>query len=135
MTLIEVVVALAITGLTVAGIVSGYIYCNTANVRDALYMAANGRAQERLEETRAARWDTSSFPSVDQLIATNFPDVLVTLDKAASNSTAITATLKTDISLISTSPPLKRIRVDCIWVFNGAESITNTIETCRAPDQ
>ena len=33
MTLVEVVIALAITGLTVAGIVAGYIYCMTATVK------------------------------------------------------------------------------------------------------
>ncbi len=43
MTLVEVVVALAITGLTIAGIVTGYIYCSTATIKDALYMAANAR--------------------------------------------------------------------------------------------
>jgi hypothetical protein len=135
MTLVEVVIALAITGVTVGGIVTGYIYCNTVNTKDALYTAANGRAQQRVEEVRAARWDTSSFPEVDQLQNTNFPDETVTLDKLDTDPTSISATLKTDISLISTSPPLKRIHVDCIWIFQGVEKITNSLETCRAPDQ
>ena len=135
MTLVEVVVALAITGLTVAGIVNGYIYCTTASVKDGLYMAANGRAMERMEEVRAARWDTSSYPAVDQLVATNFPDKPVILEKSGVGGSFILGTLRTTISQISDTPPLRRIRVECAWVFRGTEAVTNTIETCRAPDQ
>jgi type II secretory pathway pseudopilin PulG len=134
MTLIEVVVALAITGLTVAGIVTGYIFCTTSSVKDSLYMAANAKAMQRIEETRSAIWDTSSFPAVDQLVATNFPDEVVT-NLSGADSGITSATIQTDITQISTNPSLKEIRVDCIWQFKGVETITNTIETCRAPDQ
>ncbi len=134
MTLVEVVVALFITGLTVVGIVSGYIFCSKSSAKDALYMAANAQAVDRLETVRSAQWDTSSYPPVDQLVKTNFPDVVITLEQLKGTGT-VSATLKTDISQISTMPPLKRIRVDCIWQFNGVTLVTNTIETCRAPDQ
>jgi hypothetical protein len=134
MTLVEVIVALAISGLMMAGIVTGYIFCTTSTVKDSLYMAANARAMERIEETRCARWDTSSLPAVDQLVATNFPDKVVTLDMSGSGSGSVLATIKTDISQISLSPPLRRIHVDCIWQFKGVEFVTNSIETCRAPD-
>jgi len=140
MTLIEVVVAMAIAGLMVAGIVTGYIYCSTATVKDSLYMAANARAMERMEETRSARWDTSLSPVVDQLVATNFPDEVVTLNISGSDPIVTSATLKTYITQISPSPsfpslPLVRsIHVDCIWQFQGGNFITNSIETCRAPD-
>lgn len=132
MTLIEVVIALAITGLTVAGIVTGYIYCSTATVKDSLYMAANGRAMERIEETRTAQWDPAS--GMDQLVATNFPDVTNTLDMSPSSSAVTMATIKTTISDLTLSPPVRRICVDCIWQFRGGELVTNEIETCRAPD-
>ena len=135
MTLIEVVVALAITVLTISGIVSGYIYCSKATVKSALYFTANAQANARMEQVRAARWDTSSYPAVDQLVSTNFPDLAVTLDKVTSGPEATSATVKTTILPISTTPPLRRIRVDCIWLFQGTELITNTIETCRSPDQ
>lgn len=135
MTLVEVVVALAITGLTVGGLVEGYIFCTTASVKDSLYMAANGRAVERIEEARSARWDTSIYPAVDQLVATNFPDKVVTLQTTGAGVETIAATIKTEISDISLTPPVRRIRVDCIWLFKGVEPVTNSIETCRAPDQ
>lgn len=134
MTLIEVVIALAIAGLTVAGIVTGYIYCSTATVKDALYMAANGRAMERIEETRMARWDVSSFPVVDELVPTNFLPQTVTLDMSPTGPGTTTATVNTTITPLSSSPPVRIIHVDCIWLFRGVEPITNSIETCRAPD-
>ena len=133
MTLVEVVVALAITGVTVAGVVSGYIYCSTATAKDALYMAANSRASERMEEVRAAIWNTGPYP-VDQLTTNNFPDTTNTLNKDGAGPDVTSGTIKTTISQISDTPPLRRIRVDCIWVFNGTETVTNTIETCRAPN-
>jgi hypothetical protein len=135
MTLVEVVVALAITGLMVAGIVTGYIFCTTSTVKDSLYMAGNARAMERLEETRSAIWAPFRGDPEDDLVATNFPDKVVTLDLSGSGSDTTSATLKTEITQISLSPPVRRIRVDCIWQFRGVELITNTIETIRAPDQ
>jgi prepilin-type N-terminal cleavage/methylation domain-containing protein len=133
MTLVEVMVAMAIAVLMVAGIVTGYINCSTATVKDSLYMAANARAMERIEETQSARWDPSNTNIPDELVATNFPDKTVTLNISGSDPNVISATVTTDISQISLSPPLRRIHVDCIWQFQGGNFITNSIETCRAP--
>lgn len=135
MTLVEVVIALAITGLTVAGIVAGYIYCMTATVKAELVQVASARAMERLEETRSAKWDISAWPIIDQLVATNFPDKIVSLDMPGSGSGGTSATIVTTISQLSLDPPIRGVRVDCVWQFRGTELITNTIETIRAPDQ
>jgi prepilin-type N-terminal cleavage/methylation domain-containing protein len=140
MTLVEVLVALAITGLMVAGIVTGYIFCTTSATKDSLYMAANARASERLEETRGATWSLYGSNPTDELVATNFPDQTVTLDLSGSSLTPTFATLQTTILQIlpsSSSPsaaPVRKIHVDCIWQFKG-ETMTNSIETYRAPDQ
>jgi prepilin-type N-terminal cleavage/methylation domain-containing protein len=135
MTLVEVVVALVITGMAIVGIINGYNYCTNSAQKAALAQAANARAMERLEETRSARWDTSSWPNVDQLVATNFPAKVVPLDLSGSGVVVSTATLRTAISQVSTNPPLRRVRVDCIWNYRGVQVITNSIETFRAPDQ
>ena len=135
MTLVEVLVALAITGLTLTGIVSGYIFCTTLSAKEGLALAASAKAQERLEQTRSAQWTTSVSPPVDFLVASNFPDVFVTLDQSGSGTNVTTATIRTEISQISLKPPIRRIRVDCIWRFKGEQLVTNSIETCRAPDQ
>jgi prepilin-type N-terminal cleavage/methylation domain-containing protein len=134
MTLVEVLVALVITGLAVGGIVSGYGFCTISARKAAMTQAANARAMERIEETRSSKWDTASWPMVDELVATNFPVKTIILDPSRALNMTNSATLQTVISQISTTPPLRRIRVDCIWTFNG-ERLTNTIETCRAPDQ
>jgi len=135
MTLVEVVVALAISALAVAAIVTGYLFSITSVQRSALSLLAGARASERIEETRSAKWDISSWPPVDQLVATNFPDQVVSLDKDATGNQIIYATNITQISQISLNPPLKEIRVDCVWSFKGGQLLTNTVETCRAPDQ
>lgn len=132
MSLIEVVVALVIAGVVVGSIVTGYAYCTTAAEKASLTMAASARAIERLEEVRSAKWDMSSWPNVDQLVSTNFPVKGVVLDHSKAAST--TATIYTEIVQVSTNPPLKSIRVRCIWAFRG-DTITNAIETCRSPDQ
>jgi type II secretory pathway pseudopilin PulG len=135
MTLVEVVLSLAIAVLAVAGIVSGYILSAASAQKWALSLAANARAMERIEEVRSARWDTSIWPVIDQVVATNFPDKVVTLDQSGSGARVIYATNITSITQISTDPLLKRVRVDCVWSFRGTVLCTNTIETCRAPDQ
>jgi len=135
MTLIEVVIALAITGLIVAGLVTGYIFTSASTIKDSLYTAANARASERLEETRSAVWAPYRSVPVDDLVATNFPvETNVVLDLSASGGQTTYATVQTSISQISTNPPIRDIHVDCIWQFQGV-MITNSIETCRAPDQ
>ncbi|HTY86324.1 MAG TPA: hypothetical protein VMB80_02570 [Candidatus Acidoferrum sp.] len=134
-TLVEVVIALAITGVTLVGIVGGYIYCTTAAVKAELVQAANARVMQRIEEARSARWDTSVWPIVDQLVATNFPDQSILLGLPGSDAGGAAAVIQTTISQISLTPPTRKVRVDCIWQFRGAEWITNTVETIRGPDQ
>lgn len=135
MTLVEVTVALAIATLVTGGIVNGYNYCTQAAEKSALMLAASSMAMQRVEEVRSATWDTGAWPPVDQLFATNFPTKPVTLDISGAGKVTTPATVYTYISQISTTPPLKRIRVDCVWQYRNAAWWTNTIETCRAPKQ
>lgn len=135
MTLVEVATASAIATLVIAGIINGYNYCTQAAQRSALMLAASAMALQRVEETRSATWDTAAWPVVDQLVATNFPAKTVTLDVSGDGTVTTTATVYTDISQISSVPPLKRIRVDCVWRYRNVTWITNSIETCRAPKQ
>lgn len=134
MTLVEVVIALALAGMTVAGIVSGYVYCTTSAVKAELAQAANGEAMERLEQARSAQWNTS-YPTVDYLVASNFPDEMVSLDLPGTNTGGTSATIRTTIAQISVTPPTRAIHVDCIWQFRGSTWVTNSIETIRSPDQ
>ena len=134
MTLIEVLIALAIAGLGIGAVISGYFFTVTTAERSALSLAANAKALERVEQVRAAQWDTSLFPPLDELTSTNFPDELVILDSSGTSDALTYGTNHVVISDISASPPLRRIRVDCTWKLYNGKVMTNTIETCRAPD-
>jgi type II secretory pathway pseudopilin PulG len=135
MTLVEVVVALGISGLTVGAIVAGYLFCVTSAEKSALSLAANAMALERLEQARSASWNTVSWPVVDQLVSSNFANTVSVLDLSGTGPGVTYATNITTIFQISTNPPLKQVRVDCIWPFSGNRVYTNSIEMCRAPDQ
>jgi len=135
MTLVEVIVALAVTGLTLSGMISGYIYCMTSTVKTELMQAAHAKAMERLEQTRSAVWAPNRAIPQDDLVATNFPDLVATLDMGGTNSAGTQATIHTTIASISSSPPMRSVHVDCIWNFMGSQWVTNSIETIRAPDQ
>lgn len=126
---------MAITGMAVGGIVNGYHYCTNSAQKAALSLAANALAMERIEETRSVTWAPDRSPAVDQLVAINFTNKTVTLDLSGSGAVVIPAIIQTEISQVSVNPPLKRIRVACIWQYQGVEWITNIIETCRAPVQ
>jgi type II secretory pathway pseudopilin PulG len=136
MTLVEVLVSFGISGLAVAGIVYGYVYSINSAERFSMSVAANARAVERMEQIRGATWNSSSSPVIDQVDASNFPNQTVTLDLSGSGTGVTYATNIATITDISTSPPLKRVRVDCVWTFGtSSQLMTNTIESCRAPDQ
>jgi type II secretory pathway pseudopilin PulG len=136
MTLVEVLISFAISGLAVAGIVYSYVYSINSAERFSMSLAANARASERMEQIRGALWNSSSSPVIDQVGASNFPNQTVTLDLSGSGTGVTYATNIVTITDISTSPPLKRVRVDCVWIFGTTSQLmTNTIESCRAPDQ
>jgi len=134
MTLVEVVIALAITALTVGGIVSGYIYSSNVAMQDSLEMAACTQAQARIEQARSAQWDVSAYPAVDQLVATNFSNVVVNLNLPDSQTVTIPATVQTTIAQVSLTPPVRLIHVDCIWQYRDL-TMTSSVETMRAPDE
>lgn len=127
--------ALAITGITLAAMVSGYVYCLTANTKAELMQAGEAKAMERLEQTRSAVWAPNRAQPQDDLVATNFPDLVVTLDMPGNGTNGTMATIRTTIAPISDNPPTRMVHVDCIWNFNGDEWVTNDIETIRAADQ
>jgi hypothetical protein len=135
LTLVEVVVALGISMLAVSAIVIGYLFGIGSAQRSALGLAAGAKALERVEQVRCAKWDLSSWPAVDQLVASNFTTEVVALGSSGAANAMVYGTNFIVISQISANPPLKRIRVDCVWNFRGLQLVTNTIETCRAPDQ
>ena len=134
-TLTEVVFSLAIVGLTAGGIISGYVQSARMTDWQAHSLAAQSLAMQRVEQCRAAKWDTRFFPPTDQLVASNFPAITEQMDLPTVSTNASFATVYTTLTNISTSPPLRMIQADCAWRFPGRGWFTNTMVTYRAPDQ
>jgi len=133
--LTEVVFSLALIGLTAGGIINGYIQSARVTDWQARSLAAESLAMQRVEQCRAAKWDTRSFPVVDQLVSSNFPTLTEQMDLPTVSTNASYATIYTTISTISSSPPLRMMQADCVWQFPGRGLFTNTVVTYRAPDQ
>jgi Tfp pilus assembly protein PilV len=162
--LVEVVIALAISAMAILGIINGYVFTAKRAEWSAYNLAAQSLAVQRLEQARAAKWDTLASPDIDELTSANFPvlvnilDIPVTANGDASllaaqfpTTLALAATLAatartngitfvyatnyTSIWKVSATPPLKAVQVDCVWGFLNRGLFTNTVITYRAPDQ
>ena len=133
-TLVEVLVALGIAALSLAAIITGYILSAQRAEWSAYSLAAQSLALQRLEQARAAKWDLDGTPAVDQLVSGSFPLRMEILDIPRSGTNIVYATNFTTISTLSTTPPLKLIRVDCVWKFLSRGPFTNTAMTYRTVD-
>jgi type II secretory pathway pseudopilin PulG len=133
-TLVEVLIALGISALSLGAIINGYILSAQTAEWSAYSLAAQSLALQRLEQARAAKWDLDGSPSIDQLVTGNFPLRSEILDIPRSGTNIVYATNITTISTLSIIPPLKLIRVDCIWRFISRGPFTNTAMTYRTVD-
>lgn len=134
-TLVEVVISLAISAISIGAIVSGYVFSAKRAEWSAYSLAANSLAMQRLEQCRAAKFDVLTTPITDELTAANFPVISEILDIPRNGENVAYATNFTTITTISANPPLKMIRVDCVWPFKNNGMFTNTLVTYRAADQ
>lgn len=132
-TLPELVISAAIAAVSIGGIIYGYVMSAQSAEWSAYNLAANSLALQRMEQARAAKWDRQATPIVDEL--TNFPVRVEVLDIPISGTNVVYATNTTTITTVSTTPPLKMIRVDCTWRFFSGRVFTNSVVTYRAPDQ
>lgn len=134
-TLAEVVIATGLMAMVIGGSIVGYSLSAQRAEWSAFSLAGQNLAMQRIEQCRSAKWDPLGYPPVDELVSSNFPVQVNILDLPIAGTNAVYATNYTTISMASTNPMLKMIRVDCVWPFMGEELHTNTIVTYRAPDQ
>lgn len=66
---------MAVTAMSLGGVVSGYIFATRQAEWSAYSLAAQSLATQRIEQTRAAQWDLRHSPSVDEVTTGNFPTV------------------------------------------------------------
>jgi prepilin-type N-terminal cleavage/methylation domain-containing protein len=132
-TLIEVVMSMAVAGIMVAGLVSGYRQAVRVAEWSAYSLAANSIALQGLERARAAKWDPAG--GVDRLQTSYLTNTCEVLDIPTSRTNTVYATNFYTITTVSTTPPLKMVRVDCVWCFFDRGLYTNTVSTYRTVDQ
>ena len=149
-TLIELMVAAAIFGLVMSGLVYGYVQSNRMAEWSAISLAAQSYASQGAEQARAADWRPRDYPltsgfvgSADEVPATNYvlsgPNYILDIPikgNPAATDFPFFVTNYVSITDVSISPPLRQIRSDAVWTFYlTGKQYTNTIILLRAPDQ
>lgn len=132
-TLAEVVISTAIASIAVGGIIYGYVLSARRAEWSGYSLAAQAVAMRIIERTRAAKWDPSASPPVDYLTDIQFPQEKALMDLPVSGTNAIYATNYITITTVSTYPPLKMIKVVCVWPFMNGRLYTNTLVDYRSP--
>ena len=134
-TLAEVVVSLAITGLLISALVSGYYITSRRAEWSGLSVAATEWASRRIEQVRGARWDVNAYPAVDELTVANFPKLVAPLNTVArGTNSGVLATNTVYFQTVSATPPVRMIKVECVWRFVSGILQTNLMVIYRTPE-
>ncbi len=134
-TLVEVVISLAILGMSLGGILTLYVRSAQRADWSGYSVSAQMMALGGLERCRAAKYDPHGSPPTDALVSTNFPSWVDILDPGPVSGRTSYGTNTTTILTISTNPPLKMVCVDCTWTYPGRGVFTNRVFTYRAANQ
>lgn len=134
-TLVETLVAMLVVAVTIAATINGYILAANRAEWSAQSLAAHSLAIQRMEQVRSASWNLTGEIPVDNVIEANFPESKSVLDLPISGSNVVSAVTYTTITTVSKTPPLKLVRVDCVWPYRERGFFTNTLVTYRAPEQ
>src|SRR5687768_956042 len=78
-TLSEVVISIAVSAMSVAAVVSSSVLSARSADWISHSTAADAAAGARMEQTRAAKWDTAATPVIDELTSASFPVQVVPL--------------------------------------------------------
>ncbi|HEY3854867.1 MAG TPA: type II secretion system protein [Verrucomicrobiae bacterium] len=133
-TLIEVAVALAISGLVMAGMFQGYTMASRRAQFASYSLAASATAMKQMEKVVASQWVISGM-TVTNIFSRTLTTVQTNALGMPSNGTNLVyATNFTTVTQISTNPPYVMIRVDCVWNFMGMGTFTNSMGVIRGPD-
>ena len=135
-TLLEALIAVVILSITISAAIYGYLESSRVAEFSSYSLAANNLAMQKIEQTRACKWDTQASPAVDELVPSNFPAEIELLDVPVVGTNATFATNFTTITEVSKNPPLKLIRADCVWaLMQDGQLYTNSFHVYRSPDQ
>jgi type II secretory pathway pseudopilin PulG len=135
-TLAKVSISIAIAGLVLGVIITGYVKLTNRAQWSAYSLAAQSFATQGVELARGAKWDPHSFPPIDESGITNYTQI-AQLVVPVSMGAAFYATNYISITTASVIPPLRQLRADCVWSLPSrtvATVFTNTATTLRASD-
>ena len=133
--LIEVIMSAPISSITIGGVIQAYVMSSQRVEWLACSQAANLQASQRIEQVRAAKWDSAAYPAVDEVVSTNFPTVagLFDMPTVGVNQTYVTNVVKITTGCVN--PPVKMISVECSWRSGNRGIFTNTLSVYRSSDQ
>lgn len=132
-TLIEVVIAGAISALVMAGMFEGYAIAGRRAQFSACSVAATAEAMHQLEGVFSAEW-VPAYGNNALLALGGTSTANLCLPVAESN--VITCTNYVTVTEVSTNPPYALIQAQCVWVFpNYGGTYTNTVSVLRAPNE
>lgn len=154
--LAEVVICVGIITLVFAGIIQGNVQATKRAEWSGYSLAAQGMANQQIEQARSALWDTALYPAVNQLTNLNLTGWAYNaskkewsgytnniLDLPISGTNVVRATNYVYVRMINlnntTNPPVavQMIQVDTVWPFHrftGMHYFTNTAATYVAQD-
>src|SRR5438445_12403682 len=128
-TLVEVVISMLIVTVSLGGILNVYNQAAVSSDWSAHSLSAQMMALYGLEQCRAAKYDPRGSPPVDELMNTNFPSKVDILDLGTSNGVLTYGTNTTTISIVSTNPLIKMIRVACVWKHSRRGRFPHSVQT------
>jgi type II secretory pathway pseudopilin PulG len=152
-TLAELLVSFLIFGLTISGLIYGYVQINYMAEWSSMSLAAQSYAAQGLEQAKSAQWDYVRWPNTNYGAGTgdelgfppwvgytNLPPMINTLDVPTTGAPIFVTNYVTITNILSylnpSNPPLRQIRSDCVWTFPLTGILcTNTAVGYRAPDQ
>jgi prepilin-type N-terminal cleavage/methylation domain-containing protein len=151
-TLIELLISFVIVAMVFGGILKAYFQAGRRIQWSGYSLAAQSLAVECIEQAKAATWDPSQSPPVNNLFNMGLQGAsftnqtytgysVGTLDVPYSGTNAIQATNFITISTVTvdanTNVTMQFMRVDTVWPF-GMQGrnvyCTNTVCTMIAPD-
>ena len=138
-TLVEVFASAGILALVVQGAVLGYAKISQQAEWTERALAAQSLASLGAEQARAAKWDSLAWQPrtgpgmADELGLTRYMQTSV-LDGPKGGQPVIVTNF-VSITRISSNPPVRQIRSDCVWSFMNRGLFTNTVLRLRSPDE
>jgi type II secretory pathway pseudopilin PulG len=133
-TLIEVVVAMAIAVLVMAGMFEGYNIAGRQAQFSSFSLAANAMAMQQMESIVAATWVVSGTSVTNILSPVLTATQVNALCVPSTGTNLVYGTNYATVTQVSTNPPYLMVTVSCVWNFMGMGNFTNTVAVLRGPD-